>query len=247
MLKFLVASSITLISILPSGYAQDSAIQSAFTASGAAISGSEKGPSLKVGFDVRSGSLFKIDGSVGRESANYRSVGHIDTILKREVPLADDKDIVLVLGYSPITVRSTSTLNVTEALFKANMGVALKDLRTRLLYSVSPLSSITDRSGQLGSHAALIHGFSVEQDIGNIAKISSQLKLSGADDVSYMSSQSKVEVPVSGKFILYGFYEVDRLQSNSPSISSIERSATKSNLTTVGAGIKIGLSSTSKQ
>lgn len=237
MKTFIILLSLMLSAACFSQEAADS-FKSSLSGEIGGIGGDQQGISMKVGLDVSSGDFYKISGSLGRASQGYLTVGHVDALLKKGIPLGESKRVSLVLGYSPLSVQSSSALNRTEAILTPAAGVKLP--ATELIYTFSPLASVAERESGT-RYKAMVHGIQLEQDIGEILKIISSYKFVDKNDVKYKNLQNKLELTLGSGWKVYGFYDWENLGVRPPAgQSSLERSFNnKVNLTTAGIGVKI--------
>lgn len=196
------------------------------------VSGTKEGVHVGVGVDVSSGDFYKISGSLGRQSHDYLTVGHVDALLKKNFKLGKS-DTFFVLGYSPISLQSSSISHRTEALLTPKVG--LQGSKTLVLYSFSPLASVTNRSSE-ANYRVMMHGMEFEQEIGDIFKVLSTAKLANKSSVKYFNLNNQVEFKLNPAIKLYGFYDLESMKEINDSERSIK-------LSTAGVGIKLAIGS----
>lgn len=228
------------LSMSPLGFTQETDFN---VKAGAVVSGSKQGATASLGIATQSKG-YKISGSIGRQSHDYLVVGDVDALLKKEIQIGSSKNS-FVLGYSPISLQSSSILNRTEALATPKVGMTRP--KTLILYSISPLASITQReTGQ--THKAIMHGVEVEQNIGELLKLWATVKVSSKDGISYFNSNNQLVFKMNDNLKIFGFYDSEMLKGLGTNVVNNERNPfpIKLDQTTVGVGVKLTIGASRK-
>lgn len=206
-------------------------LEADFTGGLGLVNGSKEGVHIGMGVEVEKGDFYKFSGYIGRESHDYYTVANIDALLKKNIKLGKSNTF-LVLGYSPISLQSSSIANRTEALLTPKLGLSGK--KTLVLYSFSPLASVSDR--EVGNHyKVFVHGLEFEQDIADIFKIFSSAKFAKENEVQYFNLKNQLQFELNPNIKLYGFYDLEEMEV----INDTDRSVKQS---TFGLGVKVAIS-----